>query len=57
MYWQHIYVNHRKNSNLLYLQIIAERKLYHEQTNGQYLKNIDSDISVEEDDVKSIGSM
>ncbi|KAG5325190.1 CP4C1 protein, partial [Pseudoatta argentina] len=37
-------------------RIIAERKLYHEQTNGQYLKNFDNDISVEEDDVKLIGT-
>ncbi|XP_018059207.1 PREDICTED: cytochrome P450 4C1-like [Atta colombica] len=34
-------------------RIIAERKLYHEQTNGQYLKN--DDTSIEEDDTKLIG--
>ncbi|XP_018393738.1 PREDICTED: uncharacterized protein LOC108772664 [Cyphomyrmex costatus] len=28
-------------------QIIAERKLYHERTNGRYLKNLSNDISAE----------
>ncbi|EGI58072.1 Cytochrome P450 4C1 [Acromyrmex echinatior] len=37
-------------------RIIAERKLYHERTNGQYLKNFDNNISVEEDDVKLTGT-
>ncbi|KYN45211.1 Cytochrome P450 4C1, partial [Trachymyrmex septentrionalis] len=37
-------------------QIIAERKLYHERTNGQYLKNFDNDTSVEGDDAKLIGT-
>ncbi|KYQ51354.1 Cytochrome P450 4C1 [Trachymyrmex zeteki] len=37
-------------------RIIAERKLYHEQTNGQYLKSFDNDISAEEDDAKTIGT-
>ncbi|KAG5305990.1 CP4C1 protein, partial [Acromyrmex insinuator] len=37
-------------------RIIAERKLYHEQTNGQYLKSFDNDTSAEEDDPKMIGT-
>ena len=35
------------------MQIIAERKLYHEQTNGQYLKSFDNDTSAKEDDAKN----
>ncbi|XP_018377499.1 PREDICTED: cytochrome P450 4C1-like [Trachymyrmex cornetzi] len=37
-------------------RIIAERKLYHEQTNGQYLKSLDNDTSAEEDGAKMIGT-
>ncbi|XP_018364292.1 PREDICTED: cytochrome P450 4C1-like isoform X2 [Trachymyrmex cornetzi] len=36
-------------------RIIAERKLYHEQTNSQYLKSFDNDTSAEEDGAKMIG--
>ncbi|XP_072761631.1 cytochrome P450 4C1-like [Anoplolepis gracilipes] len=34
-------------------KVIAERKLYHERTNGQYLKNLESDK--ETDDVQVLG--
>ncbi|XP_072761637.1 cytochrome P450 4C1-like isoform X1 [Anoplolepis gracilipes] len=34
-------------------KIIAERKLYHERTNGQYLKNLESDKEI--DDVEVFG--
>ncbi|XP_024873026.1 cytochrome P450 4C1-like [Temnothorax curvispinosus] len=36
-------------------QIIAERKLYHEHTNGRYLKSFDNDTSIETDDADTIG--
>ncbi|XP_071576723.1 cytochrome P450 4C1-like isoform X2 [Temnothorax nylanderi] len=36
-------------------RIIAERKLYHDRTNGQYLKNFGNDTSAERDDAESIG--
>ncbi|XP_011701315.1 PREDICTED: cytochrome P450 4C1-like [Wasmannia auropunctata] len=36
-------------------KIIAERKLYHERTNGQHLKNFDNDISEEKDDAETSG--
>ncbi|XP_070162068.1 cytochrome P450 4C1-like [Polyergus mexicanus] len=36
-------------------KIIAERKLYHENTNGRYLKNIESDKKTEMDDVEVFG--
>ncbi|XP_011704857.1 PREDICTED: cytochrome P450 4C1-like [Wasmannia auropunctata] len=35
-------------------KIIAERKLYHERTNGQYLKNLDE--SAKADDAEAIGT-
>ncbi|XP_011704848.1 PREDICTED: cytochrome P450 4C1-like, partial [Wasmannia auropunctata] len=35
-------------------RIITERKLYHERTNGRFLKNFDNDISTEEDDVDTM---
>ncbi|XP_011706308.1 PREDICTED: cytochrome P450 4C1-like [Wasmannia auropunctata] len=35
-------------------KIIAERKLYHERTNGQYLKNLDE--SAKADDAEATGS-
>lgn len=33
-----------------------ERKLYHERTEGRYLKNIESNTLIETDDVEVIGS-
>lgn len=44
--------------NTIILQIIAERKFYHERTKSQYLKNFENDKETEvNDDVKAIGSM
>lgn len=40
---------------LIFLQIIAERKQYHENTDGQYLKHLKNDIEI--DDTEIIGSM
>ncbi|KAM0726400.1 Cytochrome P450 4C1 [Formica fusca] len=36
-------------------KIIAERKSYHENTNGRYLKNLESDKKAEMDDVEVFG--
>ncbi|XP_024883663.1 cytochrome P450 4C1-like isoform X3 [Temnothorax curvispinosus] len=36
-------------------RIIAERKLYHDRTNNQYLKSFGNDTSAERDDVEPIG--
>ncbi|XP_011704949.1 PREDICTED: cytochrome P450 4C1-like, partial [Wasmannia auropunctata] len=36
-------------------RIIAERKFYHERTNGRFLKNFDDVSSVKEDDVQTMG--
>ncbi|XP_025262469.1 cytochrome P450 4C1-like isoform X1 [Camponotus floridanus] len=36
-------------------KIIAERKLYHERTNGQYLKNLESDKEATTNDVEAFG--
>ncbi|XP_071576478.1 cytochrome P450 4C1-like [Temnothorax nylanderi] len=36
-------------------QIIAERKLYHDRTNNQYLKSFGNDTSAERDDAEPIG--
>ncbi|XP_071560726.1 uncharacterized protein [Temnothorax nylanderi] len=36
-------------------QIIAERKLYHERTNGRHLKSFDNDTSIETNDAETIG--
>ncbi|TGZ50920.1 Cytochrome P450 4C1 [Temnothorax longispinosus] len=36
-------------------QIIAERKLYHDRTNGQYLKSFGNDTLAERDDAEPIG--
>ncbi|XP_071581886.1 cytochrome P450 4C1-like, partial [Temnothorax nylanderi] len=36
-------------------QIIAERKLYHNRTNNQYLKSFGNDTSAERDDAEPIG--
>ena len=38
-----------------FLQIIAERKQYHEKTGGQYLKSFEDDA--ETDDKEVFGSM
>ncbi|TGZ32067.1 Cytochrome P450 4C1 [Temnothorax longispinosus] len=35
-------------------QIIAERKLYHDRTNGQYLNNFDNDTSAKKDDAEPV---
>lgn len=40
---------------VLFLQIIAERKQYHERTGGRYLKHFDD--MTETDDEKIVGSM
>ncbi|XP_018393741.1 PREDICTED: cytochrome P450 4C1-like [Cyphomyrmex costatus] len=37
-------------------RIIAERRLYHERTNGQYLKEFSNDTLAERDDVETIGT-
>ncbi|XP_011858692.1 PREDICTED: cytochrome P450 4C1-like [Vollenhovia emeryi] len=37
-------------------RIIAERKLYHERTNGRYLQNSSNDTSEEGSDTDLIGS-
>ncbi|XP_014486207.1 PREDICTED: cytochrome P450 4C1-like [Dinoponera quadriceps] len=37
-------------------KIIAERKLYHERTNGRYLQTIEDDNVTETDDVEIYGS-
>ncbi|XP_071570996.1 cytochrome P450 4C1-like isoform X2 [Temnothorax nylanderi] len=36
-------------------RIIAERKLYHDRTNGQYLKSFDNDTSAKRDDAEPVG--
>ncbi|XP_071571012.1 cytochrome P450 4C1-like isoform X1 [Temnothorax nylanderi] len=36
-------------------RIIAERKLYHDRTNGQYLKSFDNDTSANRDDAEPVG--
>ncbi|XP_024875517.1 cytochrome P450 4C1-like isoform X1 [Temnothorax curvispinosus] len=36
-------------------RIIAERKFYHDRTNGQYLKSFSNDTSAERDDAEPIG--
>ncbi|TGZ39743.1 Cytochrome P450 4C1 [Temnothorax longispinosus] len=36
-------------------RIIAERKLYHDRTNGQYLKSFDNDTSAKRDDGEPVG--
>ncbi|KAL6437199.1 hypothetical protein ACFW04_005037 [Cataglyphis niger] len=36
-------------------KIIVERKLYHEKTNGQYLKNLENDKKTDMDDVEMFG--
>ncbi|XP_071572410.1 cytochrome P450 4C1-like isoform X1 [Temnothorax nylanderi] len=36
-------------------RIIAERKLYHDRTNGQYLRSFNNDTSGEKDDTEPIG--
>ncbi|TGZ38590.1 hypothetical protein DBV15_11251, partial [Temnothorax longispinosus] len=38
-------------------QIIAERKLYHNRTNGQYLKSFYNDTSANRDDAELVGNM
>ncbi|XP_071578166.1 cytochrome P450 4C1-like isoform X3 [Temnothorax nylanderi] len=35
-------------------RIIAERKVYHDRTNGQYLKNFDNDTSAKRDDAEPV---
>ncbi|XP_024879016.1 cytochrome P450 4C1-like, partial [Temnothorax curvispinosus] len=36
-------------------QIIAERKVYHDCTNGQYLKHFDNDTSAKRNDAEPVG--
>ena len=38
------------------MQIIAERKLYHEETNGRYVKNFEDDKAAEMDNEVVFGS-
>lgn len=41
----------------MFTQIIAERKLYHERTNGQYLQNVASENGIKTYDADRRGSM
>lgn len=48
----------KKNINIVIMQVIAERKFYHECTNGQHLKSFENDGETEVDnDAKIIGNV